>query len=75
MDFGGWQGGSLIGGVIQFVCSSLAKKMIILRLKSDGMGLFNDLLVRVVNWWVLCLYMLDGALYVAGSKVWGVRDC
>ena len=27
-DFGGWQGGSLIGGVIQFVCSSWAEKMI-----------------------------------------------
>ena len=26
MDFGGWQGGSLIGGVIQLVCSSWAKK-------------------------------------------------
>ena len=67
MDFGGWQGGNLIGGVIQFVCSSLAKKMIILRLKSGGMGLFNDLFVCVVNWRVLCHYMLDGALYVAGS--------
>ena len=67
MDFGGWQGGSLIGGVVKFVCSSLAKKMIILRLKSGGMGLFKDLFVCVVKWRVLCHYMLDGALYVAGS--------
>ena len=66
MDFGGWQGGSLIGRVIQLVCSSWAKKMI-LRLKSGGMGLFNDLFVCIVNWRVLCHYMLDGALYVAGS--------
>ena len=47
--------------------SSLAKKMIILRLKSGGMGLFNDLFVSVVNWLVLCHYILDGALHVAGS--------
>ena len=67
MDFEGWQGGSLIGGVIQIVCSSLAKTMIILRLKSGVMGLFNDLFVCVVSWRVLCHYMLDGALYVAGS--------
>ena len=26
VDFRGWQGGSLIGGVIQLVCSSWAKK-------------------------------------------------
>ena len=26
LDFGGWQGGSLIGGLIQFVCSSWAEK-------------------------------------------------
>ena len=48
MDFGGWQGGSLIGGVIQLVCSSWAKKMIILRLKSGGMGIFNDLFACIV---------------------------
>ena len=41
--------------------------MIILRLKSGSMGLFNDLFVCVVNWRGLCHYMLDGALYVAGS--------
>ena len=39
----------LIGGVIQFVCSSWAKKMINLRLKSGDMGLFNDLFVCIVN--------------------------
>ena len=26
LDFGGWQGGSLVGGLIQFVCSSWAEK-------------------------------------------------
>ena len=35
-------GGNLIGVVIQVGGSSWAKKMIILRLKSGGMGLFNN---------------------------------
>ena len=71
VDFGGWQGGSLIDGVIQLVCSSWAKKMIILRLKSGGMGLFNDLFVCIVNWRVLCPYMLDGACMWLGLKFAG----
>ena len=41
--------------------------MIILRLKSGDMGLFNDLFKCIVNWRVLCHYTLDGALHVAGS--------
>ena len=71
---GGWLGGSLIGGVIQYVCSSWAKKMIILRLKSGGMGLFNNLFICVVILGVLCYYMLNGALHVAWSYVWRLCD-
>ena len=41
--------------------------MIILRPKSGGMGMFKDLFVFIVNWRVLCHFMLDGPLYVAGS--------
>ena len=67
LDFGCWQGGSLIDGVIHFVCSSWAEKMIILRLKSGGMGLFNNLFICIVILGVFCLYMLNGALYVAWS--------
>ena len=44
-EFGGWQGGSLSDGGIQVVGSSWAKKMIILRLKSGGVGLFYNLFV------------------------------
>ena len=67
MDFGGWQGGSLIGGVIQLVFSSWAKKNDYFETEKGGMRLFNDLFVCIVNWRLLCHYMLDGALYVAGS--------
>ena len=54
LDFGDCQRGSLIDGVIQFVCSSCAEKMIILRLKSGDMGLFNDLFICIVILGVLC---------------------
>ena len=40
LEFGGWLGGNLSDGGIQVVGSSCAKKMIILRLKSGGVGLF-----------------------------------
>ena len=59
-DFNRWSN-------IELVCSSWAKKMIILRLKSSGMGLFIDLFVCIVNCGVLCHYMLDGALNMTGS--------
>ena len=64
---GGKAKSGIIGGVIQLICTSLAKKMIILRLKSGGKGLFNGLFVYIVNWRVLCHYILDVALYDAGS--------
>ena len=41
LGFGDWQGRNLNGGGIQFVCSSWAKKMIIFRLKSSDMWLFD----------------------------------
>ena len=40
LEFGGWLGGNLSGVGIQVVGSSWAKKIIVLRLKSGGMGLF-----------------------------------
>ena len=43
-----WLGGNLIGVVIQVGGSSWAKKMIILRLKSGGMGLFNNLFISIM---------------------------
>ena len=64
LGFGGWLGGSLNGDGIQFVCSSWAKKMITLRLKSGGMGLFDNLFVSVVNLGVLCYYVVNGALHI-----------
>ena len=41
----GW---NLIGVVIQVGGSSWAKKIIILRLKSGGMGLFNNLFISII---------------------------
>ena len=38
-------GGNLSDGGLQFVGSSWAEKMIMLRLKSGGMGLFNNLFI------------------------------
>ena len=45
----------------------MLKKLIVLRLKKSGMGLFNDLFVCVVNCGVLRHYLLDGDLYMTGS--------
>ena len=50
--------------MIQFICSSWAEKMIILTLKSGGVGLFNYLFLCIVSLGMLCYYMLNGALYV-----------
>ena len=45
--------------------------MIILRLKSSGMGLVNNLFICIGILGVLCDYMLNGALYVTWSYIWG----
>ena len=59
-------------GGIQFVCSSWAKKMIVLRLKTGGMGLFNNLFICIIILLVLCYYRLDGAFFtVFGLKFGG----
>ena len=47
-EFRGWLGGNLSGVGIQVVGSSWAKKMIILRLKIGGMGLFYNLFVCII---------------------------
>ena len=47
-EFGGWLGGNFSDGVIQVVGSSWAKKMIMLRLKSGGVGLFYNLFVGII---------------------------
>ena len=49
--------------------------MIILRLKSGGMRLFSYLFICIVNFGMLCFYMLNGALYITGSEVCMVCDC
>ena len=51
------------------------KKMIILILKSGGMGLFNNLFICIIILLLLCYYMLDGALYCIWSKIWRVCIC
>ena len=43
------------------------EKMILLRLKSGGIGLFNDLFICIVILGVLSYYILNGALYVTWS--------
>ena len=48
IGFGGWLGGNLSDGGLQFVGSAWAKKMIMLRLKSGGMGLFNNLFICII---------------------------
>ena len=45
--------------------------MIISRRKIGGLGLFNNLFVCIVNWRVLCHYMLDGALMWLGLTFGG----
>ena len=47
-EFGGWLDGNLSDGGIQVVGSSWAKKMIMLRLKSGGVGLFYNLFVCII---------------------------
>ena len=47
-EFGGWLGGNLSDGGIQVVGSSWAKKLIMLRLKSGGLGLFYNLFVCII---------------------------
>ena len=44
-EFGGWLGGNLSDVGVQVVGSSWAKKMIILKLKSGGVGLFYNLFI------------------------------
>ena len=48
LGFGGWLGGNLSDGGLQFVGSSWAKKMIMLRLKSGGMESFNNLFICII---------------------------
>ena len=48
LECGGWLDGNLSGVGIQVVGSSWAKKMIILRLKSGGMGLFYNLFICII---------------------------
>ena len=47
-EFGGWLGGNLSDVGIQVVGSSWAKKMIVLRLKSGGVGLFYNFFVCII---------------------------
>ena len=47
-EFGGWLGGNLSDGGIQDVGSSWAKKMIEMRLKSGGVGLFYNLYICII---------------------------
>ena len=62
-EFGGWLGGNLSDVGIQVIGSSWAKKMIILILKSGGVGLFYNLFVCIIILRMMCHYMLDGALW------------
>ena len=48
LEFEVWLGGNLSGVGIQVVGSSWASKMIILRLKSGGMGLFYNLFICII---------------------------
>ena len=48
LEFGGWLGGNLSDVGLQVVGSSWAKKIIILRLKSGGVGLFYNLFVCII---------------------------
>ena len=48
LECGGWLGGNLSGVGIQVVDSSWAKKLIVLRLKSGGMGLFYNLFICII---------------------------
>ena len=48
LECGGCLDGNLSDGGIQVVGSSWAKKMIILRLKSGGMGLFYNLFICII---------------------------
>ena len=43
----------------ELVGSSWAKKMIVLRLKSSGMGLFDYLFICIVSLGLLCYYMVN----------------
>ena len=47
-EFGGWLDGNLSDVGIQVVGSSWAKQMIILRLKSGGVGLFYNLFICII---------------------------
>ena len=47
--FGDWLDGILSGEGIQIVGSSWAKNMIVLRLKTCGMGLLDCLFICIVN--------------------------
>ena len=47
-EFGGWMGGNLSDGRIQVVGSSCAKEMIILRLKSGGVRLFDNFFICII---------------------------
>ena len=65
--FGDWLDGKLSGEGIQFVGSSWAKKMIVLRLKFCGLGLFDYLFICVVTLWLLCYYMVIWTLNMIWS--------
>ena len=75
LEFGGWLGGNLSGVGIQVVGSSWAKIMIILRLKSGGMGLFYNLFVCIIILWMMCHYMLFGTLWYIWSRIWVICYC
>ena len=48
LECGVWLAGNFSGVGIQVVGSSWAKKMVILRLKSGGMGLFYNLFICII---------------------------
>ena len=60
-EFGGWLGGNLSDGGIQVVGSSWAKKLIMLRLKGGGVGLFYKFVRMYYH------FVIDVSLYVG----WG----
>ena len=69
---GGWLGGKLIDGGIQFGGSSLAKKMVVLRTKVSGMWLFYNLFLCVFYTGLLGYYVLNRALSIIRSQSYEV---
>ena len=67
MDFGGWLGGKWNDEGIQFVGSSWAKKMIVLRLQVCGRCLFDYLFECITILRLLCYNVLNWTLYMIWS--------